>query len=100
MVTAVVYGKENCGICKSAGDKLALLNVPFTKVDIDKATEFHDGWQADNSVEVLATLCMQNRNLPVIKLDFGDGDVKFLSYPDAMALLKERIGRKSQAKGN
>jgi glutaredoxin len=94
MITAVLYGREKCGICKSAADKLKLLDVPFKKEDIDKFIEVHEGWQSDDSIEVLTAMCKQNKNIPVIKLDLGDGQVRFTSYPEAMAILKERLGNK------
>ena len=96
MITAVVYGREKCGICESAADKLKLLNIPFKKEDIDKFIEVHEGWQNDDSIEVLTAMCKQNKNIPVIKLDLGNGEIKYTSYPEAMAILKERLGKKGQ----
>ncbi|MBN1808977.1 MAG: glutaredoxin family protein [Planctomycetes bacterium] len=97
MITAVVYGRENCGLCQNAAEKLARLNIPYTKQNIDAYTEAHDGWREDDSVEVMTAMCRQNQHIPVIKLDLGDGNVKFTSYVDAMSVLKDRLGRKPQA---
>jgi len=89
MITAVVYGRENCGICKSAAEKLERLNISYTKEDIDRFIQLHDGWQADGSVEVMAAMCEQNQHIPIIRLNLDNGDVKYLSYAAAMAVLKD-----------
>jgi len=89
MISAIVFGRENCGICKSAAEKFDRMNIPYQKENIDKFTQIHDGWREDDSVAVMSAMCANNQHIPIIKLLFDDGTVKYTSYVEAMAMLKK-----------
>lgn len=79
-----VYGRLDgkCGLCESAKEKLTLMGIRFTALELSDYTTLHDGWRDDESVEVLA--CYNDiETYPVITLDG-----KAMSYPAAMKVLK------------
>ena len=86
----VVYGKENCGLCNAAKDKLKILGVPFKFKEIEPLVELHSGWRKDESVNLMAAYQMNEHQLPIVSVDG-----LFLSYPLAMAKLKDT--KKAQA---
>lgn len=79
-----VYGKDNCGLCEAAKDKLRKMDVPFESKNIEDHTEHHDGWREDHSCEILAAYMLLD-TLPVIK----DGS-DYVSYPQLMRRMKRR----------
>lgn len=89
----VVYGFANCEICEKAKDKLKRLGVAFDVRSYEQATTFHDGWQEDGSVNVMAARSMYgDEAVPLIQV----GDTVF-DYPGAMANLKAQIKNSSHA---
>ena len=83
MVRVELYGRDNCGLCRAAAEKLDLLKVPYEKKPIDPMMQLHEGWQVDDSVSVLAAYHTYGQTLPILRV--GN---EFLSYPDAMRRLK------------
>jgi hypothetical protein len=79
-----VYGKEGCGKCAAAKDKLSLMGVPYETYDISRFTTLHDGWREDGSVGVLTASALWD-TLPLFCVN-GE----FMDYPAAMKLLKAR----------
>jgi glutaredoxin len=77
-----VYGKEGCGKCDAAKDKLRRLGVSYQEHSIDYHVRYHEGWREDGSIEVLAAHSEKN-TLPLIRV--GD---EFYDYAAAMKCLK------------
>jgi glutaredoxin len=90
MVT--VYGKDGCGLCDAAKDKLTDMGVRFNVRKIADLLQVHEGWRTDDTTEVQA--CYVDINtLPVIVVDG-----KAMSYPKAMKLLKPKAAVKPAVK--
>jgi len=82
MVT--VFTKEGCLKCDAAKEKLQLLSIPYEEKPYEAYTVFHDGWEEDGSVDVLAARSyFGSNNVPIIK----DGN-KFFDYPGYMKYIK------------
>ena len=77
----VVYGREGCRFCVSAKEKLELLSCPYTYVDIEAPG---DEWRDNGAAAALAWYQLHGK-LPIIVIDKA-----FLTYPEAMKLLKGR----------
>jgi glutaredoxin len=77
-----IYGKPGCGKCEAAKKKLELLGLEFEVKTLADFTKFHDGWQSDSSVEVLAAWSYFN-DMPLLKIDGA-----FYSYAGAIKKLK------------
>jgi len=77
-----VYSKDGCGRCTAAKDKLQRMGYAYQEHDLQYHVEYHEGWQEDGSIEVLAAHSEMN-TLPLIRV--GDD---FLDYSAAMKLLK------------
>jgi len=82
-VTVFVVGKQNCGVCDSAKQKLELMKIPYTFLDADAAGDIHDGWREDHSILALAALNFSNNTIPTIVVDYH-----VFGYSEAMAYLK------------
>jgi len=78
-----LYSKQNCGLCKSAKEKLLRLGLSFEVKDIEYMTELHDGWRTDGSIEILAAHSLINKKIPMIEID-GE----YYDYSGAMRRLK------------
>jgi glutaredoxin len=79
-MTAVLYGKQGCGKCGSAEEKLKLLRVPYRKIDMENPPE---DWRTTNLPEAMAMYQLHG-TLPFIEVG---GTVMF--YAQAMRKLKD-----------
>jgi glutaredoxin len=77
-----VYGKEGCGKCVAAKDKLARMGFEYREHDVSYHTKHHDGWRDDGSIDVLAAYSEMN-TLPLLRV--GE---QILDYTAAMKVLK------------
>lgn len=59
------------------------MQIPYTFLDVEVASELHDGWRDDHSTIVLAAMSDNHGVIPVIVVD----DQAF-GYSEAMAYLK------------
>jgi len=82
--TVIVYGREDCGVCKAAVEKLRAMGVPHRKVGIGERLEYHEGWKTDDSIEVSSAYYALDGHLPIV-LVAGE----YLDYPRAMRRVKE-----------
>lgn len=74
-----LYGKEGCGLCKAAGEKLDALGLQWQKRDL-----FAGDWRADERGWTQAMAAhAQTGALPII--DVGG---LCMTYPQAMKALK------------
>ncbi|MHC4883721.1 MAG: glutaredoxin domain-containing protein [Planctomycetota bacterium] len=78
-----VYGKEGCGKCDAAKDKLRRMGFEYKEHQLQYHVEHHDGWREDGSIEVLAAHSQHN-TMPLLKVK-GD----FHDYSGAMRTLKK-----------
>jgi glutaredoxin len=78
----IIFAKPGCGKCEAAKAKLELLELEFEVKTLADYTKFHDGWQSDGSVEVLAAWSFFN-DMPLLKIDDA-----FYSYAGAIKKLK------------
>ena len=92
----IVYSKKGCEICQRAKEKLGLAGLPFQEKDIEAMLEPHDGWEFDESVELLAAYSYLGNRLPVLRIN-GE----YHDYPSAMRRLKELglLRRKAASEG-
>lgn len=90
-MTVDIYSKPNCGICKSAKQKLDLLKVAYVEHDVTYHTTLHPGWRDDGSTDVLAAYALYG-SLPLIRVD---GTV--LDYTGAIKALRQPLRAKSSA---
>ena len=88
----IVYGKDGCGICMAAAEKLAAMGVPFRKVDAGLRLEYHEGWKDDDSIEVSSAYGAMDGRLPILLVG-GE----YLDYPRAMRRVKEVLCSRSIA---
>jgi len=82
-MSVLVIGKDLCGVCNSAKEKLDRMQIPYVFVNIDVATELHENWRSDGSVDAMAYFHLGNSMIPTIVID-----KKPYSYTAAMAKLK------------
>ena len=82
-VTIEVYSKEGCGICESAKEKLERMGLPYQVYDLERFVQPHEGWRDDRSVDLLVAYTLNDRRLPVIRIDD-----EYHDYPSAMKHLK------------
>ena len=80
-----IFGKENCGICDAAKDKMERMKIPYGFHNVDEFTEVHEGWREDGSVDRVALLSLNNVTIPTIVIEG-----KPYTYTEAMKLLKSR----------
>lgn len=78
-----IYGKQNCGLCSAAKDKMERMKIPYEFHDVDVFTNPHEGWRTDGSVDRLAMLALNNFTVPTIVIDGAP-----FTYSAAMARLK------------
>ena len=83
-VTVTVYSKQGCEICRKAKEKLQMFGLGFEEKDLEALVEPHEGWQKDESVELLAAYLHLGNTLPVIRIND-----EYHDYPSAMRRLKE-----------
>ena len=97
--TVIIYGREDCKKCKSAKEKLNLMNLNYEVRDIDFYLTDHESWREDGSVD-LQTFCALNQtnhlDLPVIFIDCENCEYKdrcelYHTYSSAMKKLKELV---------
>ncbi|MBN1257527.1 MAG: glutaredoxin [Planctomycetes bacterium] len=77
-----VYSKEGCGICTAAKEKLQRMGYDYEEHNLQYHVEFHEGWEKDGSIEILAAHSQIN-TMPLIRV--GN---EFLDYAAAMKTLK------------
>ena len=77
-----VFGKQGCGLCQAAKDKLDRLGLEFESLDLERFTEPHEGWREDDSVSVLSAYTLLDK-LPLVQVGRD-----FMDYPGAMRRLK------------
>lgn len=82
----VLFGKKNCNLCTAAKDKLRLLGLDFSFIDLTPLVEHHEGWRTDGSVEALAVSTVFDGHLPIFKIAG-----RLYSYPEAMRTLKAQL---------
>jgi len=85
MPRVTLYGKPGCGICSAAEQKMQAMGLDYSKEDIAKYLDLHDGWKDDGSPAISAAYFMLDQRLPIFKIG-----TEFMSYPKAMAFLKGR----------
>ncbi|MHC4914576.1 MAG: glutaredoxin domain-containing protein [Planctomycetota bacterium] len=86
-----VYGKNGCGLCEAAKDKLQKMGVKYEALNLTDFTELHDGWRDDNSCEVLAAYMLIDK-LPLVQIND-----RYMDYPSAMRQLKNRAPMEKRA---
>ncbi len=77
-----VYSKEGCGRCTAAKEKLQRMGYQYEEHNLQYHVEFHEGWEDDGSIEILAAHSQIN-TMPLIRV--GN---EFLDYAAAMKALK------------
>jgi glutaredoxin len=82
-VTVVLYGREDCKLCKDAEKKLQLMEVEYEKENIDFFSIPHEGWRDDESTTILAMHCLVNRHIPMLVVNGVPHD-----YTSAMRAIK------------
>lgn len=82
-MSVLVIGRDACGVCNSAKEKLDLMRIPYDFVNIAVAAEPHENWRSDGSVDAMAYFHLGNSMIPTIVID----KVPY-SYTAAMAKLK------------
>ena len=83
----MIYGKEGCGKCESAKEKMVRLGLDYGYAHIEE----HAGWRDDGTVEAMVHYTLEE-DLPVISID-GD----YMTYPVAMRALKAQRLRREEA---
>lgn len=83
-VQLTVYSKEGCGICQKAKEKLDMFGLGYQEKDLERLVAPHDGWQHDESVELLAAYLHMGSTLPVIRIN-----EEYHDYPSAMRRLRD-----------
>lgn len=80
-----IYGKEECGKCEAAKEKLTRLGVEYEFVYADEImTPYH--WMIDpQEAREVQAIYSQTDTLPIIRIDDT-----YHTYPEAMAALKKR----------
>jgi len=78
-----VYGKDGCGKCDAAKDKLKKFGIPYQERMLADVIEHHDGWRDDNAVDIMACYA-DSGTMPVIVIDGAAH-----TYPETMKRLKE-----------
>jgi len=82
-MNVTVYGKTGCKRCKAALDKLALMEIRYSYVDLSLSTCFRENPKA---VDAMVESVMRKETFPVFLID-----ERWYDYPEAMAELK-RLG--------
>ena len=61
------------------------MGLEYEERDITQYLEAHDGWEDDESADVMAAYTLNGNLYPILQVDG-----KFVNYPQAMRLLKGR----------
>jgi glutaredoxin len=78
-----IYGKLDCKMCEKAKEKLSLMNVKFTFVDVSDLFP----WRENNLMEFMVEKTMREDNgKPELPLILAHD--RWLDYPQAMAFFK------------
>lgn len=80
-----IYGKKNCPKCESAKQKMDLLKLPYTFVDIQEPPAHWRQTQA-SMARAMYELLLDER--PDLALPLLEVDAIVRVYPEAMALLR------------
>ena len=83
-LSIIVYGKENCGLCEAAKDKLNRMGIEYASHSIEAIMDHHEGWRDDGSCAVSALYQLKD-TLPIIKMNN-----EVMTYPQTMKALKAR----------
>lgn len=78
-----LFGRQDCGLCAGAEDKLKRMGFEYDKLDIERIMALHDGWRDDGSINVMSLHCLINRKIPMILIDGTPYE-----YTKAMRFLK------------
>ena len=87
-----IFGKENCGKCDSAKDKMFKMGYHYSFVDIEKAIkDVPDCWRDTGLVEAMAIYQFKT-DLPIIRVVNKDLDDEphYYHYSDAMKYLHKK----------
>lgn len=79
----IVYGKQGCGKCDAAKEKISLLGLEYGARELADFTAWHEGWREDGSAAVMAAH-VELDTMPIIEIDGT-----FYDYAGAMRALKE-----------
>jgi len=86
-----VYSKDKCGKCEAAKDKLQKMGLTYTTKDLQEASEVHEGWREDGTINLMAAMLLLTPTgdpadaLPTIQIN-----KEYFDYPQAMRELKRR----------
>jgi len=78
-MTIKVFGSETCEFCAEAKEKLDVMGLAYDALNVADYTDLHDGWRDDDAIDVLVALELNDRRLPLIKIDDA-----FFDYVGAM----------------
>ena len=81
----VVYGKEGCGKCEAAKEKLRRLGIDYEARDAAEAMALHEGWREDGTADLRAASEAFDGDLPLLRV----GGVVY-DYAGAMRAIKHR----------
>lgn len=84
-----IYGSETCKKCIAAKDKLKKMGFNFVSHNLAYHIAHHDGWQDDDSVNLMVFNIEQDGHMPFIKIDN-----EYYDYSKAMKKLK-RLKKKN-----
>jgi len=90
-VEITVYSKEKCGKCEAAKEKLEKMGFEYTVEDLEKASEHHEGWRDDGTINLMAAMVLLTPTgdpkdaLPKIRIG-----KEYFDYSGAMKELKRR----------
>lgn len=80
-----VFSLPECGKCESAKQKLAMFEVDYEECDYKYNVTYHEGWEEDGSVQVLAARSYYgDKAVPLFEYNG-----KFYDYPGMMKTLKQ-----------
>lgn len=82
MTQVCVYGKQDCGKCEAAKDKLQRMGYAYRFIDLE---EFPENWRETNTVHAMAEYQFSD-TLPIVEIE---GDM--YSYQGAMKALKAKL---------
>ena len=78
-----IYGKQDCGLCSAAKDKMRIMKIPCEVFDVEEIKLVHPGWRTDGAVTRLANLAFNDFKIPTVVVDGAP-----YRYSAAMARLK------------
>ena len=86
MLSISVYGKDNCGKCEAAKEKIKKLGYEYEVKDLDYYMNYHQGWRDDESLDLQAWAwdnAEPDAPVPAILINR-----EWFTYPQAMKYLK------------